>query len=238
MYTAQGTLEKNAAIQKHGKMVRKVASQMMARLPANVNVDDLIQAGMIGLMDALSRFDAAQGVLFETFATQRVKGAMLDELRASDWLPRSVRKNQRSISQAIQRGEQKHHRAPTEAEIALELGISLASYQTMLANSRGAQLIYLDEHHEDEQGDNRRIEHQLVDEGQNPIEQLRDARMRTVLVEAIQKLPEREKLLMSMYYEQELNLKEIGAVMGITESRVCQLHSQAIGRLRIKLKAW
>lgn len=238
MYTAQGTLDRNTVIKEHGKMVRRLAAQLIARLPSNVELDDLIQAGMIGLMDALSRYDARQGVQFETFATQRVKGAMLDELRGSDWMPRSVRKNQRSISQAIQALEHRLKRAPTEAEIAAELGLSLSAYQDMLNDSRGAQLVYIDEHNDEGDSEESYLDRHLVDESNNPMELLRESRFRTALIEAIDVLPEREKLVMSMYYEQELNLKEIGQVLGVTESRVCQLHSQAIGRLRTKLKAW
>ncbi|MBX3592703.1 MAG: sigma-70 family RNA polymerase sigma factor, partial [Burkholderiaceae bacterium] len=123
MYTAQGTLDREAAIERYGPMVRRAASQLAAKLPANVELDDLAQAGMIGLFDAMTRFEAGQGAQFETFAMQRVRGAMLDELRSADWLPRSVRRNQRAIERAIRAAEQRLRRAPGEAEIAAELGV-------------------------------------------------------------------------------------------------------------------
>jgi RNA polymerase sigma factor FliA len=148
MYTAQGTLDKNMAIKQHSQMVRRVASQMIAKLPSNVEMDDLIQVGMIGLMDALSRFDASQGIQFETFATQRVKGAMLDELRSTDWVPRSVRKNQRSITAAIHLLEQRLKRAPSESEVAKELGLPIKEYQEMLNDTAGGQLVYLEDFEE------------------------------------------------------------------------------------------
>lgn len=237
MYTAQGLLDRSNAITTYGPLVRRVAHQMVAKLPANVELDDMIQAGMIGLMDALTRYEPSQGTQFETYAMQRIRGAMLDELRGTDWLPRSVRKNQRTIEQAVHRTEQKLRRAATESEIAKELGVELAEYQSMLQDARGAQLIYFDELSDDGGDDNFLDRHVRAADG-DPIEALRDSRFRGALVKAIEALPEREKFVMGMYYEQDMNLKEIAAVLGVTESRVCQLHSQAVARLRAKLKDW
>lgn len=238
MYTAQGTIDRKDAIERYGPMVRRQASQLIARLPANVDIDDLIQAGMIGLFDAMTRYEANMGAQFETFAMQRVRGAMLDELRGSDWLPRSVRKNQRTIEGAIHKVEQRLRRSATEAEIAAEMGLSVTAYQSMLADARGAQLIYLDEMGGDSDGEEGFLDRNLPSRDAEPLETLRDVRFRRSLVEAIGNLPEREKQVMSMYYEREMHLKEIGAVLGVTESRVSQLHSQAVARLRTKLKAW
>jgi RNA polymerase sigma factor FliA len=235
MYTAQGLLERNSIIEDHGKLVRKLAAQLIARLPSNVELDDLIQAGMIGLLDAQSRFDPAQGVKFETFATPRIKGAMLDELRDSDWIPRVIRKNQRSIGKAMQTLEHRSARPPSEAEIAVELGLSLSEYQSMLGEARGAQLVYFDELGVDSESDERSVDRNFADHAKNPFERLMEEQFREALIKAINALPEREKLVMSMYYEQELNLKEIGKVLQVTESRVCQMHTQAISRLRVKL---
>ncbi len=237
MYTAQGTLDRKAAIDRYGPMVRRVASQLAAKLPANVDVDDLVQAGMIGLFDALSRYESNHGAQFETFAMQRVRGAMLDELRGADWLPRSVRRNQRTIEGAIHRAEQRLRRAPNEREIAAELGLTITAYQEMLADARGAQLMYLDELGDHDSGDDY-LERNCPAPDSDPLEHLRDERFRKALVAAIGDLPDREKQVMGMYYEHEMNLKEIGAVLGVTESRVSQLHSQAVARLRGKLKAW
>ncbi len=234
MYTARGTLDHAAVIERYGPMVRRVAAQMIARLPANVELDDLIQAGMIGLFDALSRYQADQGAQFETFAMQRVRGAMLDELRGADWLPRSVRRSQREIEAAIRRLEQRLHRVPSEREIAAELGVDLETYQGMLSDSRGLQLVSLD----DLDPDDGALERAAEPPAQNALGMLGDDRFRAALVAQIERLPEREQLIMGLYYEQELSLKEIGAVLGVTESRVSQLHSQAISRLRSGLADW
>jgi RNA polymerase sigma factor for flagellar operon FliA len=145
MYTAKGQLDVNSMLKQYSSLVRRLAHQMIAKLPANVEIDDLIQVGMIGLTDALSRFDAAQGVQFETFATQRIRGAMLDELRGNDYLSRGTRKQQRSIESAVHKLEQKLGRAPAESEIAREMGITLTEYQELLGKVRGTQLVYLED---------------------------------------------------------------------------------------------
>ncbi len=237
MYNAKGRLDHGALLKQYSPLVRRLAHQMIAKLPANVELDDLIQVGMIGLNDALGRFDAAQGVQFETFATQRIRGAMLDELRGSDWMSRGNRRQQRSIEAAVHKLEQKLGRAPSESEIAREMGITLAEYQEMLGKVRGTQLVYLEDMSGDD-GDDSYLDRHVADEDANPMGLLEDRRMREALVEAIKNLPEREQFVMSMYYEQDMNLKEIAAVLGVTESRVCQLHSQSIARLRARLRDW
>lgn len=237
MYTAHGTLDRDSVVERYGPMVRRIAGQLAAKLPANVDPDDLVQAGMIGLLDAMTRYEPGHGAQFESFATQRVRGAMLDELRGSDWLPRSVRRAQRTIEQAIHAAEQALQRAPRETEIAAELGLSLDAYQRMLADARGAQLVHLDDFGDDE-GEERFLDRHVPAKGTDPTEILGDAGFRRALVEAIERLPERERLVMGMYYEQDMNLKEIGAVLGVTESRVSQLHSQAVARLRSQMKVW
>ena len=237
MYTSKGQLsDSNGLLKQYSPLVRRLAHQMIAKLPANVELDDLIQVGMIGLNDALSRFDANQGVMFETFATQRIRGAMLDELRGGDWMSRGDRRHQRSIEAAVHKLEQKLQRAPNESEIADEMGMMLADYQELLGKVRGTQLFYLEDLSGDE-GDDF-LDRHVADEGANPLDMLEDQRMREALVDAIGKLPEREQHVMSMYYERDMNLKEIAAVLGVTESRVCQLHSQSIARLRSKLRQW
>jgi len=237
MYTAKGRLDANAMIKQYSPLVRRLAHQMIAKLPANVELDDLIQVGMIGLSDALSRFDAAQGVQFETFATQRIRGAMLDELRGNDWMSRGDRRHQRSIEAAVRTLEQRHGRPPTEGEIAAEMGMKLAEYQELLGKVRGTQLVCLEDMSGDD-GDDDYLDRHVASEDHNPLALLQDQRMRMALVEAIKNLPEREQYVMSMYYEHDMNLKEIAAVLGVTESRVCQLHSQSIARLRAKLREW
>jgi RNA polymerase sigma factor FliA len=247
MYTATGRPDKtsthaiganiNATLKQYTPLVRRLAHQMIARLPANVEIDDLIQVGMIGLHDALGRFDAAQGVQFETFATQRIRGAMLDELRNGDWMSRGDRKQQRQIEAAVHKLEQQYGRAPAESEIAKEMGLTLADYQDVLTKVRGTQLVHLEDMSGDD-GDQDFLDRHVADEASDPLAMLNDQRMRQALVDAIKLLPEREQYVMSMYYEHDMNLKEIAAVLKVTESRVCQLHSQSIARLRAKLRAW
>ncbi|PTT86406.1 RNA polymerase sigma factor FliA [Pelomonas sp. HMWF004] len=237
MYTPKGRFDNSTLIKQYSPLVRRLAHQMIAKLPANVEVDDLIQVGLIGLTDALSRFDAEQGVQFETFATQRIRGAMLDELRGGDWMSRGTRRQQREIEVAVHKVEQRLGRAPHEAEIAAEMGLTLTDYQDLLSKVRGTQLVYLEDMSGDD-GDDDYLDRHVVDETSNPVTQLQDYRMREALVAAIKNLPEREQFVMSMYYEHDMNLKEIAAVLKVTESRVCQLHSQSIARLRVKLRDW
>ncbi|WP_294256358.1 RNA polymerase sigma factor FliA [uncultured Comamonas sp.] len=236
MYTAKGQLDRDALIRQHVPLVRRIALHMIAKLPPNVELDDLIQVGMIGLAEALSRFESEQGVQFDTFASQRIRGAMLDELREGDWMSRSSRKSQKEIEQALNRLEQRLGRPPLESEIASELGMALDDYQSLLGKVRGTQLVYLEDIGDGDDGDDY-LERHVADSGSDPFALLRDQRMRAALVEAIKALPEREQYVMGMYYEHDMNLKEIAAVLGVTESRVCQLHSQAIARLRTKMRS-
>ena len=236
MYTATGTVDVQQRITDFAPLVRRMAHYLAAKLPSSVQIDDIIQAGLIGLMDAAQRFEESHGFQFETFASQRIRGAMLDELRQNDWLPRSTRKALRRIESAMHKLEQRLGRAPTETELAKELSVSLAEYQAMLQEARGYELLHLEDFSRDEDDDY--LEHHCPDQRENPFERYKDARFRQALVGAIEGLPEREKLLMGLYYEQELNFKEIAAVLEVSESRVCQLHSQAVARLRSKLKAW
>ncbi|RPH42862.1 MAG: RNA polymerase sigma factor FliA [Burkholderiales bacterium] len=237
MYTARGTLDRSAAVERYAPMVRRLASQLIARLPANVEIDDLIQAGMIGLMDALSRYETGHGAQFETFAMQRIRGAMIDELRGGDWLPRSVRRNQRAIESAVHAVEQRVRRSATEAEVAEQMGLGLPEYQQMLGDAHGGQLLYLDDFVGSD-SDESFIDRHPGPDSLDPVKALDDDRFRASLAAAIEALPERERQVMGMYYEHDMNLKEIGAVLGVTESRICQLHSQAVARLRTKLKGW
>jgi RNA polymerase sigma factor for flagellar operon FliA len=237
MYTAKGRLDSGSLLKQYSPLVRRLAHQLIAKLPANVEIDDLIQVGMIGLNDALCRFDPSQGVQFETFATQRIRGAMLDELRGSDWMSRGDRKQQRMIETAVHKLEQKLGRAPTESEIAAEMGMKLTDYQELLGKVRGTQLVYLEDMSGDD-GDEDFLDRHMVDTDSNPLGRLSDRKMREALVAAIENLPQREQYVMSMYYEHDMNLKEIAAVLGVTESRVCQLHSQSIARLRTRMREW
>jgi RNA polymerase sigma factor for flagellar operon FliA len=236
MYTAKGQLDRNALIRQYQPLVRKLAHHMMAKLPANVQVDDLIQVGLIGLSEALTRFEATQGVQFETFATQRIRGAMIDELRENDWASRGTRKSQKDIEEAMRRLEHRLGRSPLESEIAVDLGMSLSDYQSLLSKVRGTQLVYLEDMSRNADDEDSFLDRHMGDAEADPVNILRDHRLREALVAAIKNLPEREQFIMSMYYEQDMNLKEIAAVLDVTESRVCQLHSQSIARLRAKMR--
>jgi RNA polymerase sigma factor for flagellar operon FliA len=236
MYKASGLNDKEECLREYSQLVKRIAHQMMTKLPYSVQIDDLIQAGMMGLLDAASRYDELHGAQFETYATQRIRGAMLDELRAADWLPRSLRRDMRRIEVAISHLQQKLGRSPNETEIAEELRIPLAEYQKMLQESRGAQLVYYEDFHENDRDDF--FEHFEFGKDTDPMELLQDERFKAELVQAIENLPERERIMMGMIYEQDMNLREIGEVMGVSESRISQLHSQAVARLRSRLKGY
>jgi len=228
--------DKDALVQEYLPLVKRIAYHMMTRLPASVEVDDLIQAGLIGLLDAVERYDDEQGAHFETYATQRIRGAMLDELREGDWASRNVRRAGRQIENAVHVLQQRHQRPPSEQEIADEMGLDLQSYYYLLNDARGAQLIYYEDLHESD-GDSF-LERFADDTTQAPFDVLASRHFKGALARAVGVLPEREKQLMGMYYEQDMNFKEIGVVLGVSESRVCQLHSQAIARLRGRLRDW
>lgn len=237
MYRADGKLQSNEQyVAQYAPLVKRIAHHLAAKLPPSVQVDDLIQAGLIGLLDAVGHYDATQGAQFETYASQRIRGAMLDELREADWVPRSARKNMRTIEAAVSKLEQQLGRPPGEQELAREMQVPLAEYQQMLLEARGHQLVHYEDF-QSEDGDDF-FERHAADQRPDPLGQIEDGGFRAALVDAIKFLPEREQLLMSLYYEEELNLKEIGAVLGVTESRVSQLHSQAVARLRSRLKDW
>ncbi|MDR3212587.1 MAG: RNA polymerase sigma factor FliA [Azoarcus sp.] len=233
MHDAEGRLDVDQLVVSYAPLVKRIAYQMMARLPASVEVEDLIQNGMMGLLDALNRFEEGMGAQFETYAVQRIRGAMLDGLREADWAPRSTRRDMRRIESAIRELEQQYGRPPSETELAAHLGMPLADYQRMLQDARGHQLVYFDDFTSD--GGEDFLERHLGETGGNPLELLEDADGKARLVKAIEELPEREKMVMALYYDEDLNLREIGEVLGVTESRVSQLHSQAVARLRAQM---
>ncbi|MFL9923720.1 RNA polymerase sigma factor FliA [Herbaspirillum lusitanum] len=236
MYNVKGKAGKNGLLELHAPLVKKLAHQMKAKLPPSVEVDDLIQAGMMGLLDAVNRYEETHGAQFETYAVQRIRGAMLDELRSSDWLPRSIRQSTRKIEEAMQSLLQQLGRHPQELEVAEYMKLSLAEYQSMLTECGGHQLIYYEDFHDEDGGHEHFLDRYQTSQSDDPLQNLINGGFRDAVVESIKALPEREKILMALYYEQEMNLKEIGAVMGVSESRVCQLHSQAIARMRSTLR--
>ena len=236
MYESTGDNQaRDHLVKRYAPLVKRIAHHMMGRLPANVAIDDLIQNGMMGLLDAVRRGDEQSPEQFEAYAAQRIRGAMLDGLRAMDWLPRSLRQEMRRIEAALRSLEQTQGRAPTEAEIAQSMGIPLEEYHRLLLEARGHQLVYFEDFGQGDESDF--FDHHCGSKDVDPFEILADQSIRARLVEIITTLPEREKLVMSLYYEEELNLREIGAVLGVSESRVCQLHAQAVARLRSRMFA-
>lgn len=236
MYGSADATDKDALVREHLPLVKKIAYHMMSRLPASVEVDDLIQAGLLGLLDAVDRYDDSHGANFETYASQRIRGAMLDELREADWASRNVRRAGRQIEEAMHILEQRLGRPPGEQEIADELKVDIAAYYELLNNARGARLVYYEDLY-DAEGEEF-LERFADEDTPSPFDVLAGQRFKGALARAVVALPEREKLLMGMYYEQDMNFKEIGAVMGVSESRVCQIHAQAVTRLRNWLKDW
>lgn len=222
-------------VEQYAPLVKRIARHLMARLPANVVFEDLIQAGMVGLLEALGKYDPGKGASFETYAGIRIRGAIIDEVRRGDWTPRSVHRNGRRVSEAIAQVEARTGRDATDIEVARELGVSMDNYHSLLQDSAESRLFSLDElteSGEDSPGE------QLAGHEPEPGQQIQAGAFKQALAKAIDQLPEREKLVLALYYDEELNLKEIGEVLGVTESRVSQIHSQAAARLRSRLKDW
>jgi RNA polymerase sigma factor FliA len=215
-------------------VVCRIAKHAAAGMPACVEVDDLVQSGMMGLLDAARRYQNQPGATFDTYAVQRIRGAMIDGLRQCDWLPRKARSGQRRVEKTISRLEQKNGRSPKESEVAEALGLTLSEYQRLADDSRVRQIVAYEDFGSAE--DESFLERQSTGSEGDPLKMLEDRKLREALVDAIEDLPEREKLVMSLYYEQELSLNEIGEVLGVTQSRVCQIHRQSIARVRARLQ--
>lgn len=230
----QQQVNKSQLVEQHATLVKRIAHHLMARLPASVIVDDLIQAGMIGLLEAAKNFDGTKGASFETFAGIRIRGAMLDEIRKGDWTPRSVHKNSRAISEAIAAVERETGRDARDAEIAQQLNVSLQDYHQMLGEVNAGKLIGIEDLGVSEDvivADNH-------DGSDAPLEDLMQGAFQKALAHAITTLPEREAIVLSLYYDEELNLREIGEVLEVSESRVSQIHSQAMLKLKSRMKSW
>jgi len=227
-------LSSEQLVEQYAPLVKRIAHHLMARLPASVSLDDLIQSGMLGLLEAAHRFEARKGASFETYVGFRIKGAMLDELRRGDWTPRSVHRSARKIAEAINQLEKIHGRDPTDSEIAEKLGVSLTEYHSMLSDTRGARLFHFSDLDYD---DDEYVFRQATTHEDTAVGVEKEA-MWENLAKCIDELPEREKLVLALYYNEQLNLKEIGVVLGVSESRVSQIHTQAALRLRAKLTDW
>ncbi len=236
MYSkAQAKDSQHQLIERYAPLVKRIAYHLLARLPASVQVEDLMQAGMIGLLEAAKKYDSGKGASFETYAGIRIRGAMLDEVRKGDWAPRSVHRNSRMVSDAIRAVEARTGRDAKDQEVAAELDMSLEEYYGILSDTQGSRLFSFDDLlQEGEFGDDE--DHVTTHQG--PSRELEDERFQSALAHAISNLPERERLVLALYYDEELNLKEIGEVLGVSESRVSQLHSQCAARLRSRLGEW
>ena len=226
----------NSRIEEFAPLVKRIAFHMMMRMPASVQVDDLIQAGMIGLIEAAQKYDSSKGASFETYAGIRIRGSIVDEMRRGDWAPRSVHRNSRRIAQAIKAVEARTGRDARDSEIAEELEVDLDEYFAMLQDSNCSRLYSYEETFGEEDSNIDASESSSA--FASPFEGLQREGLKAALAEAIGQLPERERMVLALYYNEELNLKEIGLVLGVSESRVSQIHSQAAARLKSRLSGW
>jgi len=233
MYAEVENLGEKDQIVRHASLVKRIAYHLLNRLPPTVQIDDLIQAGMVGLLEAASNFDADMGASFETFAGIRIRGSMIDEIRRSDWTPRSVHRKFRSVSEAIRKIENETGEDAKDADVALALGISLGDYHQILIDSSSSRIYSIDTMEENTQDAAIPSSSEIT-----PEEALGQGEYRQQLAESIRQLPEKEQLVMSLYYDDELNFREIGEILDVTESRICQLHGQALLRVKARMSEW
>lgn len=214
-------------------LVKRIAYHLKGRLPDSVFVEDLIQSGVVGLIEAMQKFNANQGASFETYAGIRIRGSMLDEIRKGDWTPRSVYRKSRAVSEAINQVESKVGREARDEEISEEMGVSIKEYHHILQDTNSVQLLSIDQPDHEELAEGR-----MISQGMTPFGELAESGFQEALVNEISNLPDKEKLVMALYYDEELNLKEIGEVLEVSESRVSQIHSQAVKRIRSRMADW
>ncbi len=229
---------KEQIILEHTALIRYIVNRIAVRLPSHIDLDDLHNTGVIGLMDAIDKYDPGKNCKFKTYAEFRIKGAILDQLRSLDWVPRSIRQKSRRLEQAYSEVEQRLGRSATDAEIAQSLGIGLEEFHFLLNQVRGISMVNLDELRSGGDPDQPAYGDIFEDvKSENPFASLKSRELRQAVAECIGALPEKERLVISLYYYEDLNMKEIGNVLGITESRVCQIHTKAVQRLRSKLRS-
>ncbi|WP_027857824.1 RNA polymerase sigma factor FliA [Marinobacterium jannaschii] len=235
MYNQLQFTSSEELIRQYAPLVKRIAHHLLARLPSSVVLDDLLQAGMVGLLEASTKYDPSKGASFETYAGIRIRGSIIDEVRRGDWTPRSVHRNGRKIAETIQIIEARTGKDASDIEVAKELGVSMDEYHSLLKDSLESRLFSLDEitsSTENQPGE------MIAGDDPGPNAQVEKGAFMEALTGAISNLPEREKLVLALYYDEELNLKEIGQVLGVSESRVSQIHSQAALRLRSRLSDW
>jgi len=219
-------------LHQYAYLVKKIAHHLSMRLPSNIQIDDLIQSGMLGLLEAAKNYSDEKGASFETYAAIRIRGNMLDEVRRENWLPRSVYSTAKKISATINQLEKELGRDARDIEISKALEVSIEQYHQMLFETNSIKFFNLDEiMNEDAHADH------LTTSIQDPLENIQIDRFRKDMIEAIKQLPEKEQIVLSLYYEKELNLKEIGLSLGVSESRICQIHSQAMLRLKSRISS-
>ena len=233
-----GTPEADSLIMEYSPLIKYIAHRLAMRLPPNIEIDDLISAGVIGLIDAIEKFNPDKDTQFKTYAEIRVRGAMLDELRAQDWVPRSVRQKATAISAAYAKLEQALGRPADDDEVATALGVSMEEFHDLLQKASGTPILSIEDlGGVSKDGEKRDLMEVLAGTKETDPETLaRLDEIRAIIARAIDELPEKERLLVSLYYYEELTMKEIGEVLGITESRVSQIHTKCVMRLRSKLR--
>ncbi|MCL0039824.1 FliA/WhiG family RNA polymerase sigma factor [Nitrospinaceae bacterium] len=233
------TENREEVIKRYSPMIKYVANRIAMRLPPHIEVDDLISVGVLGLMDAISKYDSSRGAKFKTYAEFRVRGAILDELRAMDWVPRSIRQKASNVDKVVQTLQAKLSRSPEDEEVAKEMGITLDQFHDTLNETKSIPIFSLEDLGiAKESGEQQSLLDCLAGKADaDPQTQIRLIELKEIIAKAIDALPEKERLMVSLYYYEELTMKEIGAVLEITESRVSQIHSKAVYRLRTKLKA-
>ena len=233
------TENREEVIIKYSPMIKYVANRIAMRLPPHIEVDDLISVGVLGLMDAITKYDSSRGAKFKTYAEFRVRGAILDELRSMDWVPRSIRQKASKVDKVVQGLQAKLRRTPEDEEVAKEMGLSLDQFHETLNETKSIPIFSLEDLGiAKESGDQQSLLDCLAGKADaDPQTQVRLVELKEIIAKAIDALPEKERLMVSLYYYEELTMKEIGAVLDITESRVSQIHSKAVYRLRTKLKA-
>jgi RNA polymerase sigma factor for flagellar operon FliA len=235
MYTNVHQHNGNDLVIQHAPLLKRIAYHLVSRMPPNVQVEDLIQAGMIGLLEAAKKYDASQGASFETYAGIRIRGAMMDEIRRTDWTPRSVHRKSREVSEAMRQIENREGREAQDNEVAEELGIGLNEYHHVLRDATSCRVLSM----EDVTTSSGELINDVDSDSQDtPLDELQKDGFKHSLAEAISGLPEREALVIALYYDEELNLREIGEVLGVSESRVCQIHGQALIRLKSRMTEW
>ncbi len=233
-YSVAEQVDHDQLVEKHLPLVKRVAYHLLGRMPSSVQLEDLVQAGLVGLLEAINNYDSSKGASFETYARIRIQGAMIDEVRKGDWTPRSVYRKARQLAEAVRAVESREGREAQPEEVAQELGVSMDEYSAILRDTTGCHVLSFDELNGDAWNSDTTSEG--IDRG--PLRDLQQECFQQALAEAIANLPERERLVMSLYYDDEFNLREIGEILGVSEARICQIHGQALNRLRARMQDW